>query len=354
MSDKHFYRLISRKLAGEASRAELEELDILLAANIENQRIYAALTAPNDVSADAGLKAQQAFALHQLKMHIHKPEPETGMQPLRSDSKTSPIYKLRVLISAAAMLIIACTVVFFMKNEIIAVSKTEIVALKGSKTNVSLPDGTKVWLNSDSKINYRNDFANGHRELWLSGEAFFDVKHDARHPFVIHTGKINIKVLGTAFNVKSYPGDNSIETSLIRGRIDVNLADRPEEHIIMHPNEKLIINKDQVPKTNSMDLTKVNEPKIRLENIRPFAQENVIAETAWLKDKIIFDNTPFYEIAGILERRFDIKVKFNNEKDKQSSFTGIFQDEDLNEILNLMQITKPFNYELNKKQLTIN
>src|SRR4029078_631833 len=95
---------------------------------------------------------------------------------------------------------------------------------RGSKSKVQLPDGTQVWLNADSRIAYNEKFQGNLREVTLEGEAYFDVVRDEKRPFVIHTAAIDIKVLGTAFNVRSYANEKNTETSLIRGSIEVTLV----------------------------------------------------------------------------------------------------------------------------------
>ena len=122
-----------------------------------------------------------------------------------------------------------------------AAPKNEIATLPGTHSKTILPDGSTVWLNAGSKLTYNKNFNTATREVELSGEAYFDVKKDEHHPFIIHTSAMHIKVLGTAFNVKSYPGDKSSETSLIRGSIEVTMNNRPQEKIILHPSEKLVV-----------------------------------------------------------------------------------------------------------------
>ncbi|HEY0299374.1 MAG TPA: FecR family protein, partial [Arachidicoccus sp.] len=105
--------------------------------------------------------------------------------------------------------------------------------LPGKKSTIILADGTKVTLNAESSLKYPTAFSAGTRDVYLTGEAFFDVHKDHQHPFIVHTAKMNVRVLGTAFDVKSYNNDSSSETTLIRGMIEVTLADRPSDRIIL-------------------------------------------------------------------------------------------------------------------------
>ena len=108
-----------------------------------------------------------------------------------------------------------------------------------------LPDGSTVWLNAGSRLTYDSLYGTTLREVTLSGEAYFDVVKNPKKPFIIHTGKINIRVLGTVFNVKSYPEEQTIETSLIKGSIEVSFPSQPSKKIILKPNQKLIIDKTE-------------------------------------------------------------------------------------------------------------
>ena len=120
----------------------------------------------------------------------------------------------------------------------------EINTAEGSRTHLTLPDGTKVWLNAGSHLSYGKTYNAATREVNLTGEAFFDVARNSQKPFLIHTARIDIQVLGTSFNVKSYPTDRTTEATLIRGSIEVSIKDRPSEKIILRPNEKLVIAND--------------------------------------------------------------------------------------------------------------
>ncbi len=98
-----------------------------------------------------------------------------------------------------------------------------VATRKGSKTNLVLPDGTKVWVNADSRLSYGKNFGNQLREVYLEGEAYFDVAEDKRKPFIVHTNNIDVKVLGTAFNVRAYGNEVNTQTTLLRGSVEVML-----------------------------------------------------------------------------------------------------------------------------------
>ncbi len=167
----------------------------------------------------------------------------------------------------------------------------EISTRNGSKSHLVLPDGTLVWLNAGSRIVYDKNFGAALREVSLTGEAFFDVARNAEKPFLIHTARIDIKVLGTRFNVRSYPTDQTTEATLIRGSIEVSIKDRPSEKIILKPNEKLVVaNDDSTLHRNVAGRSGVNTGE-SLVNIRKPTFEPVtcdVVETSWVVNKLIF------------------------------------------------------------------
>src|SRR5690606_31670859 len=119
--------------------------------------------------------------------------------------------------------------------------RIEIVAERGVRKQLVLPDGTKVWLNADSRLVYDGLLEGDTREVRLEGEAYFDVTRNVNRPFIITTDKISIRVLGTTFNVKAYPDDARTEATLISGEIELSVNDRPREKILMQPNEKVAV-----------------------------------------------------------------------------------------------------------------
>ena len=355
MSENLFLQLLSKLLAGEASREEIRQLDEFTASNQEWMAIYNELTGKQELSTpEDDLKAEQAFALHSLKMQLYN-ESTTVKESIELASPANSRFsglRGKILIAATSILlfIIGLATYKYSMQDVKQAQLSEVSTKRGSRTNVTLPDGTTVWVNSQSKLQYSDNFKGKTREVWLSGEAFFDVKKDPDHPFIIHTNKINIKVLGTAFNVKSYPEDPTIETSLIRGRIEVNFTDRPQETIILRPNEKLTVSKDQSQFEKSSGK---KDSKIKLENLNPVNKEKLFVETAWLSNRIAFTDTRLAEICSTLQRRFNVEIDFENKELMDYRFTGIFEEENLDQILNVMKLSKPFNHTTYGKKITL-
>ena len=229
----------------------------------------------------------------------------------------------------------------------------EIVTKRGSKSSIKLPDGTTVRLNTDSRLTYISFAAGKTREVTLVGEAYFDVAHDSSRPFIIHTGKVNIKVLGTSFNVRNYPQDKELETSLIKGKIEVSLESRPEDIIILKPTEKLIIAKEEDELSAATKVSNSSDNKVVLTSITYMRQDSLVAETSWLNDKLVFVNQPLEKIALELERKYAINITFKDEKVKKYRYTGVFENVSLEKVFELIKYSKNFNYKINDKNIVI-
>src|SRR5690606_18034433 len=179
---------------------------------------------------------------------------------------------------------------------------------------------------------------------------------NAERPFIIHTRAMDIKVLGTEFNVKSYPDEKTTETSLIRGSIEVTLRDKRAERIILKPNEKLVVsNEITLDKTTTPKKAKMlkDTPIINLGTLNYFSLDSTILETSWVNNWLVFEDESFEEIALKMSRWYGVNFQFNDEGVKNLRFTGNFRNETLQEALTAMQITADFNFQIVDKTVTI-
>lgn len=239
-------------------------------------------------------------------------------------------------------------------------SRSEITTRNGSRTNMLLPDGTQVWLNAGSRITYDKNYGTTTREVNLTGEAFFDVAHNSGKPFVIHTARVDIKVLGTRFNVKSYPTDKTTETTLIRGSIEVSIKDRPTEKIILKPNEKLVVANDdstlhrKIP-DHPDHVIASDESLVSIRKPTYESTTGAVIETSWVDNKLIFQDERFGDLARQMERWYGVVIRFSNSKEEELRFTGIFANETIQQALEALKLTgaSPFNYTMNENIITI-
>jgi transmembrane sensor len=224
----------------------------------------------------------------------------------------------------------------------------EISAPKGSRTIITLPDGTLVWLNAGSKIRFPMDFLNGDRKVSLVGEGYFEVVKYPEKRFIVHTSDLAIKVWGTKFNVKAYPEERIIQTTLVEGSISIKkLKGGPfEKETYLMPNQTAVYYKSvDGASTNKLA---VHPPlgKVKPRSILVRNQINTVLFTSWKDKKWIIDGQPLGDLAHELERRFNVEIRFENESIKQYRFTGILSDETFEQVLEVIKFSAPIEYSV--------
>ncbi|MDF1573447.1 MAG: FecR domain-containing protein [Bacteroidales bacterium] len=208
----------------------------------------------------------------------------------------------------------------------VAVDSLEVIAPVGSRTTVQLADGTQVHLNYGSRIKYPRNFAGRSREIKLSGEAYFNVAHNPKKPFVVRTGNMNIKALGTRFNVQAYPSDNVIATTLAEGKVMVGKTFPGKAETVLStlaPGQHVEYDKTTGKISSSM--------------------VNVDKYIAWKEGRMVFDNTPITEVTRQLGRKFNVDIEVA-ENISYLTYTVTFIDDPLYLILDLMTETTPITY----------
>jgi ferric-dicitrate binding protein FerR (iron transport regulator) len=360
-TEQYFFDLISLKLSGDATEKQLAEISAMLKANPSLQFLYDQMIEPVYCDKEAASKADQAYATHYVKMQLAGMFDSANDQNLEPQVEKTTGFSKRKLafigIAAGVFTIFFINYSLLLDKSVIKQTNNafvnEIVTKRGSKSSIKLPDGTIVRLNTDSRLTYLNFTAGKNREVTLIGEAYFDVAHDSSRPFIIHTGKINIKVLGTSFNVRNYPQDKELETSLIKGKIEVSLDSRPEDIITLKPTEKLIIAKEQDELSTATKVTNSIDNKVVLTSITYLRADSLVAETSWLNDKMVFVNQPLDKIAIELERKYAITINFKDEKVKKYRYTGVFENVSLEKVFQLIKYSKNINYKIDDKNIVI-
>lgn len=273
--------------------------------------------------------------------------------------------RLRKSFEIAAMFILffslgfaASLLVNSQKNNQSPNKSCEIITPQGSKSQVSLPDGSTAWLNAGSKLSYKSDFNNTERIVNLEGEAYFKVKSNKEKPFVVQTTYLKVKAYGTVFNVKAYPEEKTIEATLVEGIVEIVTEDKtksdktysytlnPKQNIIYHidsglselPAEITANNKDVGVKKTEV----VGKMVQVISNIKPELY------TSWKDENWIVEGISLNDLAILMERRYNTKITIQDDALKLYKFTGTIKNETLEQVLVILSLTTPLEYQVGK------
>ncbi len=235
----------------------------------------------------------------------------------------------------------------------------------GEKGQVTLSDGTVVWLNSGTTLKYPTNYDGENRQVFLEGEGYFDVKKDPEHPFLVHAGGLNIKALGTEFNVTCYNEDDEINTTLIEGEVRIVGSSEIllKKEINLKPNESANFSKNK----NKVTLTKVQEQEIlpieenlglkpvsddlkKIEKIVP----HIESITSWKYNQLIFDHETLPEMVKKMERWYGLKIILKGDINNNDIYSGKFiYNEPIDQVLDILSRTTNIKYDIKKKIVTI-
>jgi ferric-dicitrate binding protein FerR (iron transport regulator) len=235
------------------------------------------------------------------------------------------------------------------------------VAQHGSRTRTILPDGSTVFLNAGSSIFYDKHFNGTLREVTLLGEAFFDVVKNPDRPFIVHAGGINIRVLGTSFNVRSYPDEKIFETTLIHGLVQISKAnDAKHRTFFLHPNQKFMASyfdsstdEDEDENDATERATSLDSKSFAIKNLDSTLKEADRLETAWVYNRLEFRGDDFEALAKKLERWYNISIHFEDEAVKELQFNGSLEKETMQQAFAALQIAVPFKYTIKGNEIFI-
>ena len=359
--EERFIYLVKRRLTNTATLQEEEELSRLVEQDEELKQLYNTLFLHQPVNNEQDLlETEQAYASHSVKMQLNNLSEESDTVQARM-----PVAEFRTKWYAYAAMIIGGLFIGFLvylttnKNDHqLFAQKNEVATRKGSKSKIILPDSTVVWLNADSRISYPDNFRGEKREVQLTGEAFFEVTKDANRPFIIHTNTIDIKVIGTVFNVRSYPEEATTETSLLTGEVEVTVLNQ-DKKVILKPNEKLIVPneiagviKDSV-QFKRRPSRKLEQSLLTVDKIHFNEEDSIYSETCWIDNKLRFDGEQLDRLTSKIERWYNVEVIINNEKLKATRFTATFENESLNEVMEALSYSYSFKYKMENGKVII-
>lgn len=237
---------------------------------------------------------------------------------------------------AAVFLLLLSTAGYFSYQAGYKTQNSQLVRLEnplGTKSHVTLPDGSQVTLNAGTILIYPTAFVAKRREVEIQGEAFFEIVHDAGHPFIVKAQEVNVQVLGTQFNVKAYEDEDNIAVTLKEGSVALSIRNKPDQ-IEMKPGEQVTFHKTN----RHISRQKVDQ----------------FLFTSWKENKFYFAGITFGNIARQLERNFNVNIHITSEKLRNTVFTGEFtQGENLEQILQTMTLDKRIKYQIKGDQIYI-
>lgn len=317
--EKEYYKNLAEKyFAGDITEAEISELAGWIRNNVQLSDWWKEEFEKSDTDIPLALR-DKMFA--RIKAEVLKEQPAMK----RTLDKT--------LVPAwakwAAMICIPICIAFFTYN-ILSISNADknrspfmVKANKGDKATVVLPDGTDVILNSASQLSYLSDFGRNERRVHLEGEGYFKVAHDARRTFIVQVGELEVKVMGTVFNVCAYSNDQDVTVVLLEGKVGVYT---PSTSATLSPGEKINYNK--------------STRKLSTEKVYP---DDYVS---WTKGNLYFQNESLENIMKALSRVYDVTIRIDSPKISEERFTGTIPGGGIQNALNIIMLTSPFRYEV--------
>lgn len=334
--DRNQWVLIQRYVTGNADPEERQSVESWMAEAHENRRIIQEVREVwnQTPSENFEVDVQQAWEKFRYRNQKNtKPVASVNVKPRRG-SNTS-LYLFR----AAAVLLVALFTGLFVYSQVNTSEQTQSEAVsafnvlqelgteRGEKARVSFSDGTSVMLNSASSIRFPQKFHGTTREIYLEGEAYFEVAHNPDKPFIVHSQDARVEVLGTEFNVRGWSEDPGVEVVVGGGKVSVQSTNR-------QPNER-----------SEVILTKGFKTEIlRGENPVEPVKVDPVHQLLWTSGGIHFDNEPLRGVVRDLERRFNVNIMIDDKSLLDVPYTGTFQYAELNEILSVIAASLDVGY----------
>lgn len=330
MENERYLYLVTREISGEITPEEKAELEALLKVSPELQERYKILDKfwRQEVYSDQSTDTDEALIKVMARIN--------GTQPLTFTRKPSLAVFARIAVAAMVILAVGIGVfVYQSQPKPVQIAMVEKHNGTGMRSMITLPDGTRIWLNAESTISYPEVFEENKREVHLTGEAFFNVASNAEKPFYIHLNQAAIRVIGTSFNVKAYANEENIQTSVVSGKVAfVSKRDaKPSDSVFLVKNNKVTYS--------------LATGDMRTETT------NTLEDREWINGKLIYKSETLESITRQLERQFGKKVIFKDPKAAQYRFTGTFEESSLEEIMHYLAMTRSFKYTITEETLVI-
>lgn len=230
-----------------------------------------------------------------------------------------------LLSSCAAAVILAVVTISLLLPDGRKELEYEVVADRGQKSSVTLPDGSRVWLNSASRICYSSDFNRNRRDIVLEGEAYFEVAKNEKIPFIVYASGMSVRAVGTEFNVRNYPEEGEVRATLVEGQV---IASANGESASLRYGQEAVLDKSSgiMSSGQAADLNHL---------------------VPWRKSEILLSGESLEKLSGVLSRLYNVDIVFEDERIKEYTYTGLIRNNSLQNVLELISNTSPVKYEMN-------
>jgi transmembrane sensor len=336
--EKNIETIVRKYLGGESNREELEKALELFSDPYHNLNLRPVLFRCWEKDEKTGTNNLPQLKTETIldKIH-HRINIEAGRKKENHTKKT-----VLNLFKIAAVLILG----LFFGLLVQSLQKTDpvfytAIAPKGSISQMILPDSTMVYLNAGSELKYTEESQKnlisrkgGIRKVFLAGEAWFDVSKNEKKPFVVHTPYYNVEVLGTQFNVKAYPDDDEVATTLEKGKVKITSSEKYtlKETTTLHPGEQLVYTKNK-----GINISDVNTRRF----------------TAWKENRLIFINMNLKELFVLLERKYGVEIEVSDDMVLNYHYDSTITNETIIEVLNLIAETLSIQYKIEGQRIII-
>ena len=306
-------------LKGELDAAQAAAVEAWYDRSAANRRmlgqVYYILYVSARINDAAGIDVERSLRQFKRRMHAGR----------RISLRRSAVRIAAAAVIAAVLLAGGLTTVLLSKR---LAQPVTVVTQLGERSQVVLPDGTKVWLNSSSSVEYVAPFFSRQRRVKMEGEAYFEVEHDRRAPFVVSTNGLDIEVLGTRFNIRNDDNEHRVTTVLLEGAVKAYASGREQASVRLHPAQQLVFD----TRTHAMRLTDC-----------PSAERSI----NWIDGRFCFEHDTFGEIVAELKRYYNVDIRFMDNRLRDMRFSGNFRVEDgIYHIMSVLQLTYKFNYRI--------
>jgi transmembrane sensor len=353
LTESEINELIVNYLTNSINEIDLIKLTLWINLSKDNRQYFNSLKDAWIVSCLNANKMQNEKSWNNFKNILKIAPKKIRFKSFGSYLKTAAMWIILMSIGSAI------TYYLSGKKDTFSAKPVSIYVPLGAKSNITLPDGSNVWLNAGTTLAYDKDYGKRERILQLTGEAFFDVAKDEVHPFIVNAEGIVVKALGTKFNVKAYPEENTVSAILEEGKIDLKLSNNAGElqSLILKPKEKVVFTKEvEIKKELNENIQSrpsiIQErdvkvyTKITTATISSNIQTNLY--TSWKEPRWVISALPLGTLTPILERKFNLNIVYSDNELMDYKFSGIIENETVEQILNALKLTAPLEFTIDK------